>query len=88
LKVTKNCLRLLYEISRYRNKPKADGSGFDVLKKDDHSVDATRYLVCEHPQLNAWDVPQKRGYYGFDPTRITEWDYRQPKDYGPLGSMA
>lgn len=37
-----------WECEKYRMKDKADG-GFDVVKEDDHVLDATRWIVMAHP---------------------------------------
>lgn len=44
--VAENCTKTLWETKRYRQEPKDDGS-FGVVKKDDHLMDAKRYLCME-----------------------------------------
>jgi hypothetical protein len=46
--VARNCKKTLWERGRYRQDPKDDGS-FGVVKKDDHLMDAKRYLCMERP---------------------------------------
>lgn len=48
LAVASNCEKTLWERGRYRQEPKDDGS-FGVVKKDDHLMDAKRYLCMERP---------------------------------------
>lgn len=45
--ISRSCERLLWEFSRYRMDPKAEG--FSVVKKDDHHLDALRYLCMARP---------------------------------------
>lgn len=48
LKVGENCKKLLWERGRYRLDPNDDGT-FGVVKRDDHLMDAKRYLCMERP---------------------------------------
>ncbi len=63
--VTKNCTNFLYEINRYRYSVWAEAKARfeknkkeEPTKKDDHILDATRYLVMSRPQVDdATHVP-------------------------------
>jgi len=48
LKIGENCTKVLWERGRYRQEPNDDGS-FGVVKRDDHLMDAKRYLCMERP---------------------------------------
>lgn len=59
LYITRNCVNLLYEIKRYRwsvwaeKKARFDKNKKDEPhKKDDHALDAMRYLIMSRPQLD------------------------------------
>lgn len=57
-----NCKKLLWEIGRYRQDPKDDGS-FGVVKKDDHLADCVRYLGPERPLLKRKRRPPNSKIY-------------------------
>ena len=46
--VSRTCQRLLWENSRYRIDDRADGK-FQVVKRDDHELDAERYVLMARP---------------------------------------
>lgn len=46
--VSRACSRLLWENSRYRIDDRADGK-FQVVKRDDHELDAERYVLMARP---------------------------------------
>lgn len=48
LLVSERCEKLKWELSRYRQDPKADGR-FAVVKQDDHAADALRYVCMARP---------------------------------------
>lgn len=61
LLIARNCRRVLWEMARYKIKDNADGK-FEVWKRDDHCVDALRYLCMHRPWLTGLELPTK----GFD----------------------
>jgi phage terminase large subunit-like protein len=89
LKITRNCKRLIWEIGRYRIQPNPEGK-FDVVKVDDHAVDAMRYVAAERPWLSGFDSPHKKGFYGFRQDHAPPWNGQrvQTAEVGPLGSFA
>lgn len=63
LKVARNCRRHIWEIGRYRFRDTPD-QRFEVIKQDDHCVDAMRYVAQYRPWINEGDKKVKtRGYY-------------------------
>lgn len=56
--VTENCTTWLWERERYRIDPKEDGS-FAVLKRDDHLLDASRYLAMARTWWQAQEPAAK-----------------------------
>lgn len=82
--IAENCERLIWEIGRYREEPKADGS-FGVVKKDDHGCDVMRYIAMARPlpsQARSRNpLLNKKWVPGTAPA------YRPPKrsEGGPLG---
>lgn len=92
LLVSNACKELIYEFGRYRIDPKAnknDQSAFEVVKVDDHVLDAMRYALMSR----SWGVFKgessraRKGGYNQDvadawPSDGSRWDA------GPLGSFA
>jgi phage terminase large subunit-like protein len=96
--VTKNCVNLLWEMTRYRwatwaikrhdfEKNKKE----EPNKKDDHAMDALRYLVASRPQVEDQSIPEKSDGHGYpaavnpyagvtDPG-VTTPTRREPTDY-------
>ena len=52
LVVANNCTGLFWEAERYRRKYHEESGRWDVIKKDDHKLDALRYAICHRP----WEV--------------------------------
>jgi phage terminase large subunit-like protein len=85
LLISETCHRLIREIGMYRYDPKAENT-FDVLKINDHVLDATRYALMSR----AWGVvksPEKRARKGgYNPGFEAPWGGVQPhRELGPLG---
>lgn len=91
LLVSTACKELIYEFGRYRIDPKAalkDQSAFEVVKVDDHVLDATRYALMSR----SWGVMKgeasrkRRG--GYNPQFEEAWEGDETRwDSGPLGSF-
>lgn len=56
--ISSRCRELIREMRKYRRKPREDGK-FGVVKKDDHHVDALRYLALARP-VPIRKKPQRR----------------------------
>lgn len=63
--ITRNCRRIIWEIGRYKVKETPDGK-FEVVKHDDHCVDAVRYAAMERPWLTGLEGRTK-GYDNWNP---------------------
>jgi phage terminase large subunit-like protein len=61
--ITRKCRRLIWEIGRYRFRDTPD-QRFEVIKQDDHCLDAMRYIAMHRPWLNEADKKEKpKGFY-------------------------
>ena len=63
--VTRNCVNLIHELQRYRWSTWASkklnsekNKKEEPHKKDDHAVDALRYLVASRPEMEDFSVPE------------------------------
>jgi hypothetical protein len=93
LLVSEACQRLRWEFVRYRRQEKPDGS-FDVLKQDDHELDALRYCLMER----AWGVmedykpPKKQAHWNPKEGHVPAFkdvpadDYEMIESAGPMGA--
>lgn len=52
LQVSSECSGLFWEAERYRRKFHEESGKWDVVKKNDHKLDALRYAICHRP----WEV--------------------------------
>ncbi len=86
--ISRECRKLRWEMERYRQDPKPDGS-FDVLKEDDHGCDALRY-VCMAKPLPTLTRPQTRtGKVIYQPGTALPMKARKPRrNVGPLGAFS
>jgi phage terminase large subunit-like protein len=89
LYVTRNCVNLIHELYRYRwgtwstkkmnyEKNKKE----DPHKKDDHAVDALRYLVASRPEIEDWSVPEVPRLEGSNPA-VDPYAGRIDEDVSP-----
>jgi phage terminase large subunit-like protein len=74
LKITRNCEKLLWETNRYHYERKEDGT-FKVAKKDDHALDAERYLCAFHTWGPEMAVKRESNY--------VRWHYGESFDGVP-----
>ena len=77
----------LFEIENYRATEKSDGS-FDVVKKDDHLMDASRWLAMARPVPVGAPVqnPKRRRWHaGTAPAYESTPSYGPPSPMGALG---
>ena len=87
LYVSRKCQKLLWEFSRYRLKPKEDGS-FGVVKKDDHCVDTLRYLCQARPWHTELEPEPKEERWRPGHAPPQEWfDGQGVEPSPPLGAM-
>lgn len=102
LYITKNCHNLLREIPRYRwghwanRKMRSDrNKKEEPHKKDDHAVDALRYLIASRPELDDGTYrPSPKGPMG-QSEAITSWEVRdndlerdlKPTVYESMGGL-
>lgn len=83
LLVTENCHWWQWERRRYRRKPREEG-GFEVVKKDDHLMDPTRYVALSRPIAPSQRLPSKRSHQGWQPGIAPAWQ-PTPRRGHPLG---
>ena len=90
LHVSKRCEQLLWERKRYRRKPNENNqSAFDVVKRDDHLMDAMRYACMARPiapSKPTFKRPRRPSY-----TQDYQAPYseeRIPQDAPPMGQMS
>jgi phage terminase large subunit-like protein len=93
LVVSEDCSRLLWEIGRYRVAPsppggRPDQDRFEVVKQDDHCLDALRYALMERPWHVARTAVQERRRPGWIPNHAPA--YRDPVSVSdaPMGSFS
>lgn len=87
LKVSKECRNLIWEFGRYRKDPNANDE-FAAIKRDDHLLDALRYVCMSRPwtYISLPDVREEPWRPGWAPPG--EWlDQYQPTSSPPLGDM-
>jgi phage terminase large subunit-like protein len=84
LLVSTACKELIYEFGRYRIDPKAsqkDSSAFEVVKVDDHVLDAMRYALMSR----SWGVfkgeGNRRRKGGYNPHYEDPWEPEQPRPW-------
>ena len=87
LLISDTCRGFLKEIGRYRMDDKSDGS-FGVIKKDDHGLDAARYVAMARNWNRAAPAKKKRPI-GFGEPDYIEPPYKPslPLDQSPLGTF-
>lgn len=90
LHVSKRCEQLLWERKRYRRKPNENNqSAFDVVKRDDHLMDAMRYACMARPiapSKPTFKRPRRPSY-----TQDYQAPYseeRTPPETAPMGPMS
>lgn len=87
IRISQECRKLRWEMERYRQDPKADGS-FDVLKQDDHGCDALRYLCMARP-LPVANRPQTRRHRDtYIPGTAPPTSHRRKELVGPMGRFS
>lgn len=86
--ISRECRKLRWELERYRQEPKADGS-FDVLKENDHGCDALRYVCMARP-LPIRNRPQTRSRRRdtYVPGTAPPYKARRREPVGPLGKYS
>lgn len=81
--VSRTCTRLLWELARYRIDDRADGK-FQVVKANDHELDALRYTLMARPYPWAQTPVEPR------PARIGEaprFRFNKPTPTPPTGAL-
>ena len=60
-----------------------------MVKKDDHAMDALRYVAMERPWLTGLERPKRKGYDGFRPDYTPPWTGQRLRqhEYGTHGSF-
>lgn len=90
LVVSEGCESWLMERSRYQVDAgsEVDGAGFKVVRRWNHLMDATRYVVMTRP----WWEPEEKGWekgFGFDVVggRVGEVPVRRSVESSPFGGL-
>lgn len=86
LRVSVECQRLLWEIGRYRQSPKPDGS-FAVVKQDDHCLDSLRYALMERPWMTGPPVKERRRHGWVPGTAPPQGTFVSSPMYGAHGAF-
>lgn len=94
LLVSSGCQRLRWEFARYRREEKSDGS-FDVLKKDDHALDALRYCLMERTYgvMEDYKPPKRQAHWNPTTGHVPAYKDVPADDYeliqvGPMGAWS
>lgn len=82
--IAENCVNLLREINRYRQKPKEDGS-FGVVKHDDHGCDVLRYICQARPLAPTPLAIPNDGPERWTPGTAPPYRGPKPQEVGPMG---
>lgn len=84
LLVTRNCQQWLWERGRYRIQPREDGK-FAVITRQNHLMDATRYVAMARPIAEQIMKTTHRGVRGWVHGTAPPWRDTPQDNYGPLG---
>ena len=90
LHVSERCEQWKWECKRYRRKPNEnDQSAFDVVKRDDHLMDATRYACMARPMSPHRPKPKREYRTTFTPNYQAPYsEEHHPIEPAPLGPMS
>ena len=86
-RVSRRCEKWLWERKRYRQKP-MENQAFEVVKRDDHLMDATRYVCMARPVKPHTHNPAKPKRYAYNPTYQPPYSeeprFQESPPMGPL----
>lgn len=88
LLIAERCEYLRWEIKRYRQKP-MENQSFEVVKRDDHAVDAMRYGLMARPIAPHKPSAAKKKRPHFTPNFQAPYsEERVPQETAPMGPMS
>lgn len=90
LLISRDCTTLLWERDRYRYEFKSDG-GFGVSKRNDHGLDAMRYLAMSRPTApKSMNLQKARNGSAFRPGVVPPIDEirRKVDEWSPTGKFS